>query len=669
MRAVGNTDTLHAVLIADSFHPRISALLGDRPLSLLPLVGRPLIEYALTYLRSLRVDRCIVYVCRHRKQLQSYLLESGWLGVSECGDRMTLQLEGAEDCHSLGDIMRDLDAKSLVQSDFILIGCDCICNIDLLPLLKSHSALRCGEARGLALTVLALRDEPRHRSRRQRPQTVMALDSKSGQVLFHRRLNYHTPASLKLPRAVFEQHDKVEVRYDLCDANIWLCSPCLPQIFSDNFDFQTMDHFIRGVIMNEEITGNTIFCTTLNSGYLASIDSIAALHNTTWDIVQNRNYPVGLSLPVNISPKLSCSSGNIHRHSNVETSSSAVLERDIVLASGVSIADKCRLNCVVVGEDSSVGQQCFLRNVLLGQRCSLGNNISLQSVLMGDDVHLEDGVDIGPYCVIGSGVRVKYRTCIPGYSQLIADAGKGFERFGHEESRSLSGSTDSQDQAFDPIWRRWGDDSLPELLSDTDESISSGEGLYLEDNFTEQQQFSEPCISRLEDDKLFYGEVLDSMMRAFNDKVTTENLLLEVNSSKFAYNVSSDEVIESIVKALLAMPNRLNDCTLSDDDYWRQIKTQIAYFQPLIAKYIKDECAMQLALKVIELDCFSNIAAFSSVARMLHLLYDIDIFSEKAILSWYRKDLLEHNETAANNVRKQVAPLVDWLENAEEESD
>lgn len=63
------------------------------------------------------------------------------------------------------------------------------------------------------------------------------------------------------------------------------------------------------------------------------------------------------------------------------------------------------------------------------------------------------------------------------------------------------------------------------------------------------------------------------------------------------------------------MPNRLNDCTLSDDDYWRQIKTQIAYFQPLIAKYIKDECAMQLALKVIE--------ASSHKVQLFYCLYDL----------------------------------------------
>ena len=52
---------------------------------------------------------------------------------------MVITTIGNEDCRSLGDAMRDLDAKGLLRSDFILISSgDTISNVNLLPILEQH---------------------------------------------------------------------------------------------------------------------------------------------------------------------------------------------------------------------------------------------------------------------------------------------------------------------------------------------------------------------------------------------------------------------------------------------------------------------------------------------------------------------------------------------------
>jgi hypothetical protein len=52
---------------------------------------------------------------------------------------MVITTIGNEDCRSLGDAMRDLDAKGLLRSDFILISTgDTISNVNLLPILEQH---------------------------------------------------------------------------------------------------------------------------------------------------------------------------------------------------------------------------------------------------------------------------------------------------------------------------------------------------------------------------------------------------------------------------------------------------------------------------------------------------------------------------------------------------
>lgn len=42
---------------------------------------------------------------------------------------------------------------------------------------------------------------------------------------------------------------------------------------------------------------------------------------------------------------------------------------------------------------------------------------------------------------------------------------------------------------------------------------------------------------------MFFTEVIDSLTRGFEDELHCENLILEINSSRYAYNVTVKEVI------------------------------------------------------------------------------------------------------------------------------
>ena len=52
---------------------------------------------------------------------------------------------------------------------------------------------------------------------------------------------------------MFQEHKSVQLRYDLLDCHISICSPVVPQLFTENFDYQTRDHFVRGILVNEEV--------------------------------------------------------------------------------------------------------------------------------------------------------------------------------------------------------------------------------------------------------------------------------------------------------------------------------------------------------------------------------------------------------------------------------
>lgn len=51
---------------------------------------------------------------------------------------MDVQVKSSDTCQSIGDVMREIDAASLVKGDFILLGINTITNIDFGLLLEQH---------------------------------------------------------------------------------------------------------------------------------------------------------------------------------------------------------------------------------------------------------------------------------------------------------------------------------------------------------------------------------------------------------------------------------------------------------------------------------------------------------------------------------------------------
>lgn len=58
---------------------------------------------------------------------------------------------------------------------------------------------------------------------------------------------------------MFIENNSVSIRHNIKDTHIAICSSSVLPLFTDNFDFQTRDDFIKGLLINEEILGSTIY--------------------------------------------------------------------------------------------------------------------------------------------------------------------------------------------------------------------------------------------------------------------------------------------------------------------------------------------------------------------------------------------------------------------------
>lgn len=75
---------------------------------------------------------------------------------------------------------------------------------------------------------------------------------------------------------------EIELRCDLWDTQVSICSVAVPPLFTDNFDFQTREDFVRGLLVDEEVLTSTIYSYMLpRAEYAATIDSWANYQDIT----------------------------------------------------------------------------------------------------------------------------------------------------------------------------------------------------------------------------------------------------------------------------------------------------------------------------------------------------------------------------------------------------
>lgn len=95
---------------------------------------------------------------------------------------------------------------------------------------------------------------------------------------------------------------------------------------------------------------------------------------------------------------------------------------------------------------------------------------------------------------------------------------------------------------------------------------------------------------------VFLTEVIDSLERGFKEKTEPDYLILEINSSRYAYNMSLSEVNFYVVKAVL----NLYPIKESSGNVLTAFNQIFAQLHGVVKNYIRGPQAMSDCLKAIE---------------------------------------------------------------------
>eukprot|EP00835_Amoeboradix_gromovi_P005318 NODE_489_length_7778_cov_0.178409.p2 type:complete len:490 gc:universal NODE_489_length_7778_cov_0.178409:1778-309(-) len=222
----------------------------------------------------------------------------------------------------LGDLFRHLDTTGMIKNDFIFLASNLVHELDIQTIYKQHLE-----------------------QRKNKPQIVMTLIVAPGKHGIHvyndnDLLHYSVSSDyIYLPSAINEFTVQNSIRHAMC----MICAPDVPLLFTENFDYQTMDDFIKGILESElldkqfNLVQADKFCMQNTS-----LDSRVAIedHYKLSDSKYLRDYLTPSIIDSSI-PK-SC---NIDWHSYIENST---IGKDCTIKNSIICNSNIAAGCVIV---------------------------------------------------------------------------------------------------------------------------------------------------------------------------------------------------------------------------------------------------------------------------------------------------------------------------------
>eukprot|EP00069_Balaena_mysticetus_P017206 bmy_10429T0 len=690
---------LQAVLVADSFNRRFFPISKDQPRVLLPLANVALIDYTLEFLTATGVQETFVFCCWKAAQIKEHLLKSKWCRPTSLN---VVRIITSELYRSLGDILRDVDAKALVRSDFLLVYGDVISNINITRALEEHRLRRKLEKNVSVMTMIFKESSPSHPTRCHDDNVVVAVDSATNQVLHFQKTQGLRRFSFPLGSG-----DGVEIRYDLLDCHISICSPQVAQLFTDNFDYQTRDDFVRGLLVNEEILGNQIHMHVTTKEYGARVSNLHMYAAVCADVIRRWVYPLTPEANFTDSTTQSCthSRHNIYRGPEVSLGHGSILEENVLLGSGTVIGSNCSITNSVIGPGCHIGDNVVLDEAFLWQGVRVAAGAQIRQSVLCDNAEVKEKVILKPRCVLTSQVVVGPDITLPEGSvislhppdaeddeddgQFSDDSGadqekekvklKGYNRaeVGVAGQGYLWKTADMNMEEEEELRQNlWGLKINMEEESETEsersmdsEELDSRAGSPQMDDIKGKWP-GEQCLGQKRKTSslvVFQNEVLGTLQRGKEENISCDNLVLEINSLKYAYNISLKEVMQVLSHVVLEFPLQHTDSPLDPNHYCALLIPLLKTWSPVFRNYIKRAADHLEALAAIEDFFLEHEALSTSMAKVLMAFYQLEILAEETILSWFsQRDTTDKGRQLRKN--QQLQRFIQWLKEAEEES-
>lgn len=696
-KEIDQDERFQAIVLTDSFLTRFMPLTSKHPRCLLPLANVPLIEYTLEFLSKLGVNEVYLMCSSHAERIQEYMELSKW---SKETSPFTITTILSLELKSVGDTMRDLDNRGLITGDFLLISGDVVSNMDFSDALKFHKHKKLIDKECILTTVLATAS-PYHRNRTQIDSATFFIDKTTDRCIYYQGIPPPDQAQtgINIDFDLLDDVREILIRNDLIDCHIDICTPLVPQIFQDNFDYQLLrSDFVKGVLTSD-LVKKTVYAYITDS-YAARISSFQTYDAISQDILKRWTYPLVPDLNLS-GTAYRYETNHIYKEHNVVLAQSSKIGHCVCIGKNTHVDDGSTILKSVIGSNVKIGRNCRIVNSYILDGVVIGDNTAItRSVVagnVGSNVDITQTV-IGEHVVIGDDTVVPRNSRIidkPIEKQLLISSG--------DDSDETSDLNESASDAIDIDKSFVGNDGLGYLYVSEDEDSASEEN---EDNISHKISFnfkllnlSDESITSIskkqrkhknrrlsttsaistdfenisdegeeDEEEDFNKEAIDTVTRSIENNHDLDTALLELNTLRMSMNVTYHEVrmatVQSLIKRVLHF---ITTKTLTPKD---AVSKVFKVWGPLFQRQVFEPLDQVDLLQILQTEVSLCDQSYFQVLLFwsIQILYQLDIVEEEMIYKWWDlKDSLANDKLV--QVKGATEKFIDWLREAEEESD
>lgn len=675
-------NVLQAVVVGDSFETKFAPFTLERPRCLLPLANTPLIEYTLELLAQSSVQEVFFSAGPYTEQVEKYIDASKWRLKSSPFKKFVFLKSAAT---SVGDVMRDLDQKGLVNADFLAVSGDVVSNYPIAEAMSKHKARRQKDKNAI-MTMLLREIGSNRRSRERSVIPTFVVDPTKDRCLQYEESRPGQWADLAIDPEVLSQAE-LEIRQDLVDCRIDICTPEMLSLWSDNFDNQSpRKDFLHGVLKDYELNGKTIHTHIFNDNFASRANDLQSYDILSHDISFRWTFPA-------------CPDAG---------TKSTIFRSGVNQVDGATLATSCRISAgSIVGQGTSIGERSLVRKSVIGRHCQIGRNVQITDSYIWDHAVIEDDVRVlrsiiandvvvGKGCtvqegsLISFGVRIEQERSIESGSritraslgddraiscdeELVGHGGEGYASADGGDDETDFGSPGlgghllhaiSDNYSCDPVYQRKDYAASTSSLSSTGSQQSN-----IPSGFAGSRSESFATIVSDEDGTdRFHHEAVVNLFERMKRGTDQDDVRVELMGLRFAQNATEHQVRRAVVVALMKhMSNQVEEERMDTAD---AVKQSITQYRNLIQRDRSQETVAGQVDFLIEAqkDLTRRNKGDQLLLHLAKELYQQDIFDEEVFHHWWNDDRSESMEEL-KRLKESTKQFMDWLATADEESE
>ncbi|WAQ88751.1 hypothetical protein PtA15_10A170 [Puccinia triticina] len=666
------------------------------PWCLLPLLGTPLLSWTLDSLALGGVQQVFLFIRDGTDMVRSYLSTTSYLNP----DSSMVVTIIPTTSFTPGDVLREVDSRALLKTKtgsgtdigtFILARCGYIGNLDLAKAAQRFTVRR-KEDGGLPC-LSGIMESRTSRMGSSNSTAIHLLDPTSRLLYFHTEPHkFPRPKRIQIPPELFHEPKDLLMRSDLESVGIDLCSVEVPQLFTENFDYQLVrPDFVHG-ILTSDLLGKTILCEVvkesenLGSGakWATLVGDVKTYDRAARGIIARRSQPFVLDQTrLEGHPVFSQRRGMIYIGKDVDLAPESKIGNSTCLAPSCTISHRAEIRQSYIGSSSLIGDRSQVEDSYIFDRVTIGSNTKIKNSIIGSNVTIKADCVIEGGCLLGSGVVIGEGIVLTGVNVSLSgptgsDKLEGPGSVGvvwpqTEDSSSQIGtlngnaSEDSDDELgnidirnlkFARLGATYQNQDLESPNSSTTSlsSLSSNASSSRSANIQNIESIGE--VGSTQD---FVVECVRSLERAFEEDHTVENATIELKTLRMASNVPQSQVRKIVFARVLTLAQH----DLSKLNKWIQlIKNMMntaSHGNNRRTEEEEEEELVEMVEILLDLQSFccleKNFTSSQSqesvkfFSKCLQAFYNLEIISEESLLKWFK--------SVQSKALKPVHPLPD----------